>query len=131
MVDVLRKQLSMDFDEAVKHVEKTISEEGFSILLTKSIDDMMKKKLGLTDYSRYTIILACAPELAKMALDVSKDVGNLFPCSFVVYEDQGKVSVSHISIMKIAAAVGLAPRDRMAPVIDKTGEKVHKAWNRF
>ncbi|MFB0551213.1 MAG: DUF302 domain-containing protein, partial [Nitrososphaeria archaeon] len=71
------------------------------------------------------------PELAKMALDVSKDVGNLFPCSFVVYEDQGNVSVSHISIMKIAAAVGLAPRDRMAPVIDKTGEKVHKAWNRF
>jgi len=131
MGDVLRKQPSMDFDEAVKHVEKTISEEGFSILLTKSIDDMMKKKLGLADYPRYTIILACVPELAKMALDVSKDVGNLFPCSFVVYEDQGNVSVSHISIMKIAAAVGLAPRDRMAPVIDKTGEKVHKAWNRF
>jgi len=33
--------------------------------------------------------------------------------------------------MKIAAAVGLAPRDQMAPVIDKTGEKVHKAWNGF
>jgi len=131
MVDVLRRQLLIEFDEAVKHVERKISEEGFSILLTKSIDDMMKNKLGLADYPRYTIILACAPELAKMALDVSKDVGNLFPCSFVIYEDEGKVFVSHVSIMKIAAAVGLAPRDQMAPVIDKTGEKVHKAWNRF
>jgi len=120
----------MDFDEAVKHVEKTISEEGFSILFTKSINDMMKK-LGLADYPRYTIILACATELAKMALDVSKDVGNLFPCSFAVYEDEGKRFVSHVSIMKIAAAVGLAPRDQMASVIDKTGEKVHKAWDRF
>ena len=120
----------MDFDEAVKHVEKTISQEGFSILFTKSINDMMKK-LGLANCPQYTIILACATELAKMALDVSKDVGNLFPCSFAVYEDEGKRFVSHVSIMKIAAAVGLAPRDQMASVIDKTGEKVHKAWDRF
>ena len=60
----------MDFDEAVEHVEKIIAEEGFSILLTKSIDEIMKKKLGLEDYPRYTIILACAPELSEMALDV-------------------------------------------------------------
>jgi uncharacterized protein (DUF302 family) len=131
MVDVLRKEVSMDFDEAVEHVEKIIAEEGFSILLTKSIDEIVKKKLGLEDYPRYTIILACAPELAKMALDVSKDVGNLFPCSFVVYEDDKKVVVSHLSIMKIAAETGLAPANQMAPVIKKTGEKVHAAWVRF
>ncbi len=131
LVDVLKKEISADFDEAVEHVEKTITEEGFSILLTKSIDEMLKKKLGLEDYPRYTIILACEPELAKMALDVSKDVGNLFPCSFAVYEDDNNVVISHLSIMKVATEIGLAPANQMAPVIRKTGEKVHAAWVRF
>lgn len=131
MVDVLKKEVLADFDEAIERVEKIITEEGFSILLTKSIDEIMKKKLGLEDYPRYTIILACAPELAKMALDVSKDIGNLFPCSFVVYEDDKKVFVSHLSIMKTATEIGLAPANKMAPVIKKTGEKVRAAWVKF
>jgi uncharacterized protein (DUF302 family) len=131
MVEVLRKEVSMDFDETIEHVERIITEEGFSVLLTKSIDEIVKKKLRLEDYPRYSIILVCAPELAKMALDASKDVGNLFPCSFVVYEDDSKVFVSHVSIMKIAAELGLAPANQMATVIRKTGEKVRAAWNRF
>lgn len=131
MVDVLKKEIGMGFDEAVEHVERIVVEEGFSILMTKSIDEMLKLKLGLEDCPRYTIVLACAPVLAKMALEVSKDVGNLFPCSFAVYEEGGKVHVSHVSIMRIAAEVGLAPSDEMAPVIQKTGERVHAAWDRF
>ncbi|TXT63720.1 MAG: hypothetical protein BAJALOKI3v1_320016 [Promethearchaeota archaeon] len=130
MVDFLKKEMNMDFDEAVEKVEKIIQEEGFSHMLTKEIDKIFKKKLGV-DYSRYTIILACAPEFAKGALDVSKNVGLLFPCSFVVYEDEGKVIVSHVSIMKIAPEVGLAPADEMQPVIEMTGKAVHKAWDRF
>ncbi len=131
MVEVLRKEGSMDFESAVEHVENVVKEEGFGILLTKSIDSILKNKLGLEGYPRYTIILACAPELAKMALDVSKDVGNLFPCSFVVYQDDSKVFVSHVSMMKTAAETGLAPAKEMEPVIKKTGEKVHAAWERI
>jgi len=130
MVDFLKKELDMDFDRAIKKVETIVEEEGFSLLLTKDLDKIFKKKLGL-DYPRYTMILACAPEFAKGALDVSKNVGLLFPCSFIVYEDEGKVFVSHISIMKIAPEIGLAPADEMQPVIDMTGEAVHKAWDRF
>ncbi|MHA1772351.1 MAG: DUF302 domain-containing protein [Candidatus Thorarchaeota archaeon] len=43
---------------------------------------MFKEKLGV-EYLKYTMILACAPPLAKMALYVSKDTGTLFPCSFM------------------------------------------------
>ena len=130
LVDILKKELNMDFDQAVKRVEKIIVEEGFSHMLTKSIDEIFKKKLGI-DYDKYTIILACGPEFAKGALDVSKNVGLLFPCSFVVYEEKGKVYVSHVSIMKIAPEVGLAPVDEMRPVIEMTGKAVHAAWHRF
>ncbi|MFX1356749.1 MAG: DUF302 domain-containing protein [Promethearchaeota archaeon] len=130
MVDILKKELNMEFNAAVAHVEKIIVEEGFSHMLTKSIDEIFKKKLGI-EYDRYTIILACAPQYAKAALDVSKNVGLLFPCSFVVYEEDGKVYVSHSSIMKIAPEVGLAPLDQMKPVIEMTGKGVHTAWERF
>lgn len=120
----------MSFDDAVAHVEKIIVEQGFSHMLTKSIDQIFKKKLGI-DYDKYTIILACAPEFAKAALDVSKNVGLLFPCSFVVYEENGKVYVSHTSIMKVAPEAGLAPLEEMKPVIEMTGRGVHAAWERF
>ena len=131
LVDILRKKVNMNFDEAVIHVEKIVAEEGFSVLLVKAIDEVFKMKLGLESYPRYTTIMACGADLAKMAMDVSKDVGTLFPCSFVVYEDNGDVMVAHISIMKIASELGVADKKGMEPVIAKTGERVRAAWNRI
>jgi len=74
MVEILKKKLEMDFDDAVHHVEQIIQEEGFTVLLTKSVDEIFAKKLGITDHPRYTMILGCGPEFAKAALDVSYDV---------------------------------------------------------
>lgn len=131
MVDFLKKELDMDFDEAVKHVEKIVQEEGFAHMLTKDIDKVFKQRLEVKEYERYTFILACSPKFAKAALDVSKNVGLLFPCSFVVYEDEGKTFVSHVSIMKIAPEVRLAPKDEMQPVIEMTSKDVRAAWEQF
>ena len=131
MVDILKKELKMDFDSAVKRVEKIVSEEGFSVMLIKPIDEIFKMKLGLKDYPKYTTILACGAQFAKAAMDVSKDVGLLFPCSFVVYEEGEKIYVSHTSIMKIAPEIGLASYEDMKPVIEMTGKAVHAAWDRF
>jgi uncharacterized protein (DUF302 family) len=130
MVDFLKKESSRNFDATVTHVEKVIQEEGFSHMLTKSISSIFKKKLGI-DYPRYTIILACAPEFAKGALDVSWKMGMLFPCSFVVFEENGKVMIGHTSIMKIGPEIGLVPLEDMKPVIEMTGMGVHRAWDRF
>ncbi|MBD3186485.1 DUF302 domain-containing protein [Candidatus Bathyarchaeota archaeon] len=130
-VDYLEKQLDMNHDDAVKHVESIITEEGFSVMLVKDIDKIFKKKLGVEEYPRYTIICACGPKFAKAALDASWQAGFLFPCSFVVHEKNGKTWVSHISIMKIAPAIGLADPEAMEPVIKMTGDAVHAAWDRF
>jgi uncharacterized protein (DUF302 family) len=131
MVEILKKELKMNFDTAVKRVEKIVSEEGFNVMFVKSIDEIFKKKLGIKNYPKYTTILACGPEFAKTALDVSKDVGLLFPCSFVVYEEGDKIFVSHTSIMKIAPEIGLASHEEMKSVIEMTGKAVHAAWDRL
>jgi uncharacterized protein (DUF302 family) len=130
MVDFLKKESSRNFDETVAHVEKIIQEEGFSHMMTKDIDEIFKKKMGI-DYPRYTTILACGPEFAKGALDVSWKVGLLFPCSFVVFEEERKVMIAHTSIMKMAPEIGFASLEDMKPVIEMTGKAVHRAWDRF
>ncbi|NPE06899.1 MAG: DUF302 domain-containing protein [Asgard group archaeon] len=131
MVDILKKEVTKDFDAAVEHIVKVVEKEGFTVMLTKSIDGILKKKLGITDYPRYTSIMACGPELAKMALDASLNVGLVFPCSFVVYEENEKIYVSHVSIMKMAKELGLASAEAMDPIIEITSKMVHKAWEQF
>ncbi len=99
--------------------------------MTKPIHAIFKEKLGVKGYPRYTMTCACGAKLAKAALDISKNVGFLFPCSFVVYEDVSEIYVAHVSIMKIAPEIGLAPADEMQPVIEMTSEMVQRAWSRF
>jgi uncharacterized protein (DUF302 family) len=112
-------------------VEEIVREQGFSHLLTKNIHEIFKLKLGPGSYSKYAIILVCGAEYAKAALDVSKNVGLLFPCSFIVFEEDGQVWVEHVSIMKVAAKIGLAPGKKMKPVIDLTSQAVKAAWDKF
>lgn len=131
MVEILRKELEMDFESAVKHIEKVVSDEGFSVLMVKAIDEVIKNKLGVEEYPRYTTIMACGADLAKMALDVSKDVGTLFPCSFVVYEEDNKVMVAHVSIMKMSTELGIVTQEKMAHVIEETSKRVQSAWGKF
>ena len=131
MVDVLRKEVPYGFEETVRRVEEACVSEGFGLQLTKGLHDIFKQKLGIEDYPKYTVILVCNPELAKMALDASKDIGTIFPCSFVVYEKTGKVEVLHTSIMKIAAETGLASKDIMVPIIEETGRRIKRVWEKI
>jgi uncharacterized protein (DUF302 family) len=47
-----RNKVQMSFEDAVKRVETLSEEGGFTILLTKGMHDMFKKKLGINDYPR-------------------------------------------------------------------------------
>ncbi len=131
MVEPIIKESKTNFDDTVKLIEELLDAEGFALMASKNIDEVIKNKLGVKDYSRYTIILACKPELAKAALDVSKMSGFLFPCSFVVYEEDDKVNIGHISIMKIIPDIGIAPLSKMAPVIEETGGYIGKIWEKL
>jgi uncharacterized protein (DUF302 family) len=131
MPEILRKEVQMSFEDTVKRVETLIEEGGFTILLTKGMHDMFKKKLGIDDYPRRTFILACSADLAKKAVDVSPDMSLVMPCSFVVAEEDGKVVVTHSSIMKMGVELGFAPERPMKPVIEETGVRVHKVWDKI
>jgi uncharacterized protein (DUF302 family) len=131
MVDVLRKEVPYGFDETVKKVEDACVSEGFGLQLTKGLHDILKKKLGIDDFPKYTVILVCNPHLAKRAIEISKDMGTIFPCSFTVYEEDGKIKVAHSSIMKIGVETGLADKDAMQDLIKETGSRIKKVWDKI
>lgn len=131
MVDVLRKEVPYEFDKAVKRVEEACVSEGFGLQLTKGIHDILKEKRGIENYPKLTAILVCNPDLAMRALDISKDMGTIFPCSFTVYEEDGKVNVAHTSIMKAGVELGLAPKDAMKELIEETSMRIKKVWEKI
>ena len=131
MPEILRKELDMSFEDAVKRVESLAEEGGFTILLTKGMHDMFKKKLGIDDYPKRTFILACSADLAKEAVDISRDMSLVMPCSFVVAEEEGKIVVTHSSVMKMGVELGFAPAEPMQPLVEKTGKRVHAVWDKI
>jgi uncharacterized protein (DUF302 family) len=131
MADVLRKEVPYGFDEAVKKVEDACVSEGFGVQLTKGVHDILKQKLGIDDYPKYTVVLVCNPQLAKTALDISKDMGLIFPCSFAIYEEDKKVKVAHTSIMKVGVEIGLATQEAMESLIEETGKRIRKVWDKI
>ncbi len=130
MVDVLKKKLGLPFDQAVDKVKEEVQKE-FSVLMVKSIDDVIRDNLDLDNYPlKYTTVLACGAQLAKMALDVSVDARTLIPCSFSIYEKEGQVFVSHVSI-KMASKIGIGDSKAMEPVIAETGQRIERVWNKL
>jgi uncharacterized protein (DUF302 family) len=129
---MLEKELNKSFETAVESVKDEFKKEGFGILGEIQVNKIFREKLGL-DYPSYTIIEMCNPKLAKMALDIDKRIGTLFPCTVVIHEEgkTGKVKVLHTSIMKAAVDLGIIKSEAMKDVIAETSRRVQAAWNRL
>jgi uncharacterized protein (DUF302 family) len=68
--------------------------------------------------------------MADRALDQTRTIGGLFPCNVVIWEEApGEQRVYHVSIMRIARLVGMAPDDDdWAALVNDTGEYVAEAF---
>jgi uncharacterized protein (DUF302 family) len=120
----------MDHEEAVEHVREAFTDAGFGVATEFSASDMLNEKVDAGRDSYY-VLGACNPNMADRALDASdKKMGGLFPCNVVVWQEEpGVQTVYHVSIMRIARLVGMAPDDEtMADIIADTGELVDEAF---
>ncbi|WP_226007093.1 DUF302 domain-containing protein [Natrinema salinisoli] len=122
--------LEMDHDEAIEHVREAFTDAGFGIPVEFSPSEMLNEKVD-ADRDPYYVLGACNPSVADRALDATdKRMGGLFPCNVVVWEENpGTQRVYHVSIMRIARLVGMAPNnDEMGDIIAETGELVDEAF---
>ena len=125
-----RATLAMDHEEAVDHVREVFEGAGFGFPAEFAPSELLNEKVG-ADRDPYYFLGACNPAMADRALDASDSrIGGLFPCGVVVRQvEPGTQEVYHVSIMRIARLVGMAPDDEAwADIVAETGEMVDEAF---
>ena len=131
--DIGQKQatLEMGHEEAVEHVREVAEATGFGVPVEFSPSELLNEKVD-SDRDPYYVLGACNPNMADRALDETLEQGALFPCNFVVWEEEpGVQRVYHVSIMKIGRLVGIAPdSDEWASIVEDTGELVEAFFER-
>ncbi|ELZ00219.1 DUF302 domain-containing protein [Natrialba aegyptia] len=130
--DIGAKQttLEMDHEKAIEHVREVFTDAGFGVPVEFSPSDLLNEKVD-ADRDPYYVLGACNPAVADRALEATDGkLGALFPCNVVVWEEEpGRQRVYHVSIMRIARLVGMAPDDdEMAEIVAETGELVDTAF---
>jgi len=132
--DIGEKQttLEMGHEEAIEHVRDVCEETGFGIPVEFSPSEMLNEKVD-ADRDPYYVLGACNPNMADRALDESLQMGALFPCNFVIWEEKpGVQRVYHVSIMKIGRLVGIAPdNEAFESIVEDTGELVDAFFERI
>ena len=126
----VRTTLEMEHEAAVDHVREVFTDAGFGMTTEFSPSEMLNEKVD-ADRDPYYVLGACNPDVADRALDASDGrIGSLMPCNVVVWEEEpGVQTVYHVSIMRIARLVGMAPDDEaMAEILSDTGELVDEAF---
>lgn len=122
--------LEMDHAEAIEHVRAVCKAEGFGFPVEFSPSEMLNEKVD-AGRDPYYVLGACNPEVADRALDASDNkLGALMACNVVIWEEEpDKQVVYHVSIMRIARLVGMAPdNEEMADIVADTGELVDEAF---
>jgi uncharacterized protein (DUF302 family) len=122
--------LEMSHEDAIEHVRDVFTDAGFGVPVEFSPSDMLNEKID-ADRDPYYVLGACNPEVADRALDATDNkLGALMACNVVIWEEEpGQQRVYHVSIMRIARLVGMAPdNEEMADIVADTGEIVDEAF---
>ena len=122
--------LEMDHEVAIEHVREVFTEAGFGIPVEFSPSEMLNEKID-AEKEPYYVLGACNPEVAEKALQASDNkLGALMPCNVVIWEESpGTQRVYHVSIMRIARLLGMAPDNtEMEEIVAETGELVDAAF---
>jgi uncharacterized protein (DUF302 family) len=140
-----RTTLEMSHEDAIEHVREVFTDAGFGIPSEFSPSELLNEKVDRearsasdsrtesddADRDPYYVLGACNPAIADRALDATDNrMGGLFPCNVVIWEEEpGVQTVYHVSIMRIARLVGMAPDDdAMAEIIEDTGALADEAF---
>ena len=124
-----RATLEMDHEAAVEHVREAFLEAGFGVAVEFSVSELLNEKVD-AGRDPYYVLGACNPEVADRALASSMELGGLMPCNVVVRQvEPGVQAVYHLSIMRAARLLGIAPDDEeWSDVVATTGDLVDEAW---
>ena len=89
-------KLNASHADAIEHVTAALKEEGFGVLTRIDIDQAFREKIG-AEFRAYTILGACNPKLAHMALSSNPEIGLMLPCNVVVEQAEEGTSIVRVT----------------------------------
>lgn len=124
--------LEMNHEEAIEHVREVCQDVGFGIPVEFSPSDLLNERVD-ANRDPYYVLGACNPAIANRALDETMRIGGLFPCNMIIWEEApGRQRVYHLSIMKLAQLVGIAPDSpEWERIIEETGRLTVEAFGKL
>ena len=120
----LRVDLPVPFDSAVARVTDALKAQGFGVLTTIDVQQILKQKLD-RNFRRYVILGACNPVLADRALRAELEIGLLLPCNVIVY-DRGDHD-STVAAMAPLPAMGMIGNPELEAVAAEADTRLRAA----
>ena len=124
----LRIELNEPYDKAIEDVTGALKEQGFGVLTTIDVKEILKQKLD-KDFRRYIILGACNPVLAHQALETELEIGVLLPCNVIVYETSENSSV--VAAMAPLPTIGMVGAEKLDPVAKEADARLRKALGKL
>ena len=101
------RTVDLPYEKAIERVTATLKEQGFGILTEIDVKATLKKKID-KDFTKYVILGACNPGLAKRGIDLEPAVGLFLPCNVVLAQEGSDVVVS--AVRPSAMFTAITPR---------------------
>ena len=118
-------RLNCAHEEAIGRVTDALAAEGFGVLSRIDIDEKFRDKLGI-EFRPYTILGACNPALANLALGAAPEIGLLLPCNVTVEQVDGSALIRIINARVMMETAGYAGDEVIAPVGAEADEQLSR-----
>lgn len=118
-------RLETDHETAIERVTEALAAEGFGVLSRIDIHEKFAEKLDVA-FRPYTILGACNPALAHVALGAHPELGLLLPCNVTVERDGDVALVRIIDARQMMEMAGLGDDPEIAPVGREADERLRR-----
>ncbi len=121
----MTEQVDLTYEEAVQAVTAALGNEGFGVLHTVDVRDIMRQKLE-EEFPPYLILGVCNPALAYMLLRNDIEAGLLLPCKVVVRvdPDTDQTIVSVLDPMAMTDVIGSQGIETVSRLVREKMERV-------
>lgn len=123
----MARTVPLSHQEADRRIREELQKEGFGVLTEIDVKATLKNKIGV-DVPSYSILGACAPQLAHQAIEREPDVGLLLPCNVVVRDggDAGTI----VEIMDPVTQLELAENPALEELGRDARDRLERALER-
>lgn len=122
----LTKTVTTDLPTTHEHLQAALKEQGFGVLTEIDLRATFEQKLGV-EHEDHRILGVCNPRIAKDALDASRDVALLLPCTATLRATPAGTEVSILDPEHAFTLADAAVRERLAPLATDAKERLGAA----